>query len=125
MFARNVSIRLKPNTLPEFIETFEKYVLPLLRQQPGFRDEITLAAEGGTHVTALSIWDSKEQADKCDRSAYYLNKLGKVLDGTPKVRVSTVINSTFHNMLWPQRPGTAAGESHESRTSPINVGTSF
>ena len=98
MFARSVSIRLNPHTLADFGETFEKYVLPLLRQQTGFRDVITLAAEGGTHVTAISIWDSKEQADRCDRCAYYLNKLEKVLDGTPKVRVSAVINSTFHHI---------------------------
>jgi len=41
MFARNVSIRLKSNILREFQQTFEKEVLPLLRKQPGFRDEIT------------------------------------------------------------------------------------
>lgn len=111
MFARNVSIRLKPNALPEFVETYEKYVLPLLRQQPGFRNEITLAAEGGAHVTALSIWDSKEQAEKGDRCAYYLNKLEKVLDGTPKVRVSTVLNFTLDNLLRSQRPELPAGES--------------
>jgi hypothetical protein len=42
MFARNVSLRLKPNTLPMFTKTFEKHVLPLLQKQPGFQDEIVL-----------------------------------------------------------------------------------
>jgi hypothetical protein len=42
MFARNVSLRLKPNTLPMFTKTFEEHVLPLLQKQPGFQDEIVL-----------------------------------------------------------------------------------
>ena len=37
MFSRNVSIRLKPNTLHNFKQTFEKEVIPMLLKQPGFR----------------------------------------------------------------------------------------
>ena len=33
MYARNVSISLKPNTAPEFTQTFEKDILPMLRKQ--------------------------------------------------------------------------------------------
>jgi len=100
MFARNVSIRLKPNTLTEFTQTFEKHVLPILRKQPGFRDEISFAFEGDTEVIAISLWDSKKQAETYNTTAYpqVLKSLDKVLDGTPKVRVSTVINSTFHKI---------------------------
>lgn len=32
MFARNVSIKLKPNTLNDRKQTFEKEVLPILRE---------------------------------------------------------------------------------------------
>ena len=53
MFARNVSLRLKPDTLPMFAKTFEEHVLPLLQKQPGFQDEIVLEDEG-IHVTAIS-----------------------------------------------------------------------
>ena len=49
MFARNVSLRLKPNTLPMFTQTFEEHVLPLLQKQPGFQDEIVLENEGSRH----------------------------------------------------------------------------
>ena len=41
MYARNVSINLKPNSASEFTQTFEKDILPLLRKQNGFKDEIT------------------------------------------------------------------------------------
>lgn len=101
MIARNVSMRLKPNMLTEFTQTFEKHVLPLLRKQPGFRDEITFAFEGDTEVTAISLWDSKEQAELYNTTAYpqVLKSLETVLDGAPQVRLSTVINSTSHKIV--------------------------
>ena len=36
MFARHVSMQLKPNTRAEFAQTIENEILPLLRKQHGF-----------------------------------------------------------------------------------------
>jgi len=47
MFARNVSLHLKPNTLSEFTRIFDKEVIPMLRKQGGFRDEIHLLSREG------------------------------------------------------------------------------
>ena len=63
MYARHVAVRLKPNTLSDFTKTFETNVLPILRRQKGFQDEITFATPGGTDVVAISMWDTKENAD--------------------------------------------------------------
>jgi heme-degrading monooxygenase HmoA len=99
MFARNVSIRLKPNTLRDFNHTFETEVVPMLRKQNGFRDEIALSGDD-TYVTAISLWDTKEQAEAYDKNAYptVLKTLDRFLDGAPKVRPSSVINSTTHKI---------------------------
>ena len=99
MFARNVSMRLKPNTLPMFTKTLEDQVLPMLRKQAGFQDAIVLENEG-THVTAISLWDSREHADAYDKSTFpqVLKSLEHVLDGQPKVRVVTVVHSTSHQL---------------------------
>jgi len=43
MFAGKVSMHLKGG-VPEFTQTLEREVLPLLRKQEGFRDEITFVA---------------------------------------------------------------------------------
>ena len=40
MFARNVSFRLKSNTHSDYTRTLENDVLPLLRKQKGFKDEL-------------------------------------------------------------------------------------
>ena len=99
MFARNVSLRLKPNTRSEFTRIFDKEVIPMLRKQSGFRDEIIFALPGGLNVVAISLWDTKDYAEAYNTAGYpeLLKILDKVLDGTPRVQVSDVISSTIHN----------------------------
>jgi hypothetical protein len=98
MFARNVSIRLKPNMLSDYTRTFEKEILPLLRKQKGFKDEITFANVGGVDVTAISLWENKIDAEAYNTNTYpqVLKTLEKFIEGTPKVQTSDVVNSTFH-----------------------------
>ena len=100
MFARNVSIHLKSNMLSDYTRTFEKEVLPLLRKQNGFKDEITFASSGGTDVTAISLWDNKANAEAYNTKAYpeVLKTLAKFIEGTPKVQTGEVVNSTFHKI---------------------------
>ena len=103
MFVRNVSINLKPNTLTEFTRTMEKEIIPLLRKQKGFRDEITFAIPGGREVLAISLWDEKENAEAYNTSAYpkVLSTLNNVLEGTPQVKVLEVNSSTCHKIAVP------------------------
>jgi hypothetical protein len=100
MFARSVSIPLKPNSVGEFTRLIEKEAIPLLRKQKGFRDEMTFVILGGADAVGISLWDQKENADAYGRDAYpgLLKALGKVLEGTPQVRTYDVCNSTFHKI---------------------------
>ena len=100
MFARHVSMRLKPNTLAEFTRTLENEVIPLLQKQRGFRDEIVLVVPGGTEAVGISLWDQKENADAYSRETYpeVQKLLAKVIEGTPRVQTYEVSNSTFHRI---------------------------
>ena len=100
MFARNVSIHLKSNMLSDYTRTFEKEVLPLLRKQNGFKDEITFASSGGTELTAISLWDNKANAEAYNTKAYpeVLKTLARFIEGTPKVQTGDIVNSTFHKI---------------------------
>jgi hypothetical protein len=100
MFARNVSIHLKSNTLSDYTRTFEKDVLPLLRKQKGFKDEITFAGPGGVDVTAISLWENKIDAEAYNTNTYpqVLKTMAGFIEGTPKVETSDVVNSTFHKI---------------------------
>jgi heme-degrading monooxygenase HmoA len=91
-------MHLKPNTRAEFTQTLEKEIIPLLRKQKGFQDEIAfVAAETGTLIVAISLWDTKEDAQAYQRAVYpeVLKTLSKVVEGTPEVRDLEVTNSTF------------------------------
>ena len=103
MFARNVSIHLKSNTLSDYTRTFEKDVLPLLRKQKGFKDEITFAGPGGVDVTAISLWENKTDAEAYNTITYpqVLKTMAGFIEGTPKVETSDVVNSTFHKIAVP------------------------
>lgn len=100
MFTRIVSMRLRPNTAADFSQTIEKKILPILRKQKGFRDELTLIGPGNTEALAISVWDSREQADSYNSTSYpeVLRELNKLLDGTPHVQTYEVSNSTVHHI---------------------------
>ena len=100
MFARHVSMHLKANSVAEFTRLIENESLPTLRKQKGFQDEITLVVPGGAEAVAISLWDKKENAEAYGRDSYpgVLKALGKVVEGTPQVRVYEVCNSTFHKI---------------------------
>jgi hypothetical protein len=100
MFSRHVSIHLKSNTLSDYTRTFENDVLPLLRKQKGFKDEITFAGTGGVDVTAISLWENKTDAEAYNSNAYpqVLKTMARFIEGTPKVQTSDVVTSTLHKL---------------------------
>jgi hypothetical protein len=100
MFARNVSVHLKSNMLSDYTRTFENEILPLLRKQKGFKDEITLSNPGSPDVTAISLWESKANAETYNTDTYpeVLRKFARMMDGTPKVQTFEAVISTFHNV---------------------------
>ncbi len=100
MFARTVRMQLKPNSVPEFTLTVEKEIIPLLRKQQGFKDEITFVPSDGKEAIAISLWEQKENAEAYSRGAYpeVLKAMAKVVEGTPQVQTSEVSNSTWHKI---------------------------
>jgi hypothetical protein len=101
MFARTVALQLKPNSVAEFTRTIEKDIIPLLRKQPGFQDEIAFVVPGATAALSVSLWDHKEQAEAYHRGTYpaVLKALANVVEGTPQVHTYEVSNSTFHKIV--------------------------
>ena len=100
MFARRVSMQLKPNSVAEFTQRLDKEVIPMLRKQKGFLDEITFVAPGGIEAFGISLWETTENAEAYNRGSYpeVLKTLARVVEGTPKVETYDVSNSTFHKV---------------------------
>jgi hypothetical protein len=100
MFARKVYMHLKPNSVAEFTKTLEKGVLPLLRKQKGFQDELTFVGQSGTDAFGISLWDRAEDAEAYNRGTYpeVTKILAGVVEGAPRVETFDVANSTFHKI---------------------------
>src|ERR1700719_5334708 len=101
MFARNISFQLKSNMLSDYTRTFENEILPLLRKQKGFKEEITLSNPGSPDAISISLWKNKASADAYSTSLYpeVLRTFARMIDGTPKVQTFEAVTSTFHNVL--------------------------
>jgi heme-degrading monooxygenase HmoA len=93
-------MRLKANSAPEFTRTLEKEIIPLLRKQKGFQDEISFVSPERNEAVAISFWDKKESAETYNREKYpeILKTLSKVVEGTPRLETYEVANSTSHEI---------------------------
>jgi hypothetical protein len=100
MFARNVSFHLKSNTLSDYTRTLENEILPLLRKQKGFKDEITLSNPGSQDAISISLWENKANAEAYNTNTYpeVLKAFARFIDGTPKIQPFEAVTSTFHNV---------------------------
>jgi len=100
MFARRVYMHLKPNSVAEFTQRLEKDILPLLRKQKGFQDEIVFVGQRGAEAFAISLWDKPENAEAYNRGTYpQVEKiLATVVEGGPQVETYEVACSTFHKI---------------------------
>jgi heme-degrading monooxygenase HmoA len=101
MFARNVSFFLKSNSHADYARTFENEILPLLRKQKGFKEQITLSNPNSQETVSISLWENKANADAYNTNTYpeVLRTFGKLIDGMPKVQTFDTVVSTSHNVL--------------------------
>ena len=104
MFTRHVIMQLKPDSAAEFTRTVEETILPMMRKQNGFRDEITFISIDDSEAIANSFWETKADAENYDMVGYpqVLKALSNVVEGTPRVGTAVVSNSTFHKIAAPQ-----------------------
>jgi hypothetical protein len=100
MFARKVSVHLKANSVPQFIDRFENEILPVLRQQKGFQDEVAFVTPSGSEAFVVSLWDRPENAEAYGRAAYadVVKILATVIDGSAQVEVFNVVSTTIHKI---------------------------
>ena len=102
MFARLVTLQVKPNLVNEFPVTFEKEILPLLRKQKGFLDELLLVTSEKREVVAISLWETKEYAETYNRELYpQIEKIvARFIEGIPTVKKYEAEYSTFHKIAF-------------------------
>ena len=97
MYTRNVRIKLRAESMQEFRRVLAQQIIPLLRKQKGFQDEITFVTSKRNEAVAISFWDSQENADAYNHVAYLdvLRALSNVIESIPIVETFEVIDSTL------------------------------
>ena len=101
MFAHKLSMYLKNDGALAFKHKIEADIIPLLRKQEGFLEEITFLYLNGREVHAFSLWETAEHAEAYNRGAYpeVVRMLASVIEGRPLVRTYEVLNSTIRNAV--------------------------
>ena len=56
--------------MPEFTRLLEEEIIPLLRKQKGFQDEISFLAPERNEAVAISFWDKQDNAEAYNHAAY-------------------------------------------------------
>ena len=92
-YARDVHFQIKSGKETELNNLFEKEVLPVLRKQNGFQEEVTLVNPKGAQF--ISLWDNRKNAETYATATYpqVLAKLTPFIDGTPKVETYETASS--------------------------------
>ena len=94
-FARNVQFQIKNGKEKEFATLVENEVIPTLRKQPGFEQELTLVNKEGS--LGISIWGDRKSAEAYQASTYpaILAKLNHLIERAPKVDMYEVTATTL------------------------------
>ena len=101
MFTRVVEVRLSKDKVSQFSSVLNEKVLPLLREQPGFVDEITLISNTEPErVMAISFWQSEADAQRYNEQQYprVREMINALSDSSMKVQTYNVENSTAHQI---------------------------
>jgi len=114
VFARKLYMYLKNDGALAFKGKIEGEIIPLLRMQRGFLDQITFLYLSGREVQAFSLWETAEHAEAYNRETYpqVIRILTSVIEGTPRIQTYEVLSSTMHK-TWaavsvglPRKPNT-------------------
>ncbi|MGB7730346.1 MAG: hypothetical protein WBL50_20120 [Candidatus Acidiferrum sp.] len=107
MFARLVTMQLRPSLANEFPVTFEKEIVPLLKKQEGFMDELLLISPQSREMVAISLWEKKSYAEIYNRELYpRVEKIvERFIEGVPIVQNFDEKFATFHEVAIPATVG--------------------
>jgi heme-degrading monooxygenase HmoA len=83
--ARSVRFDIATNKNDEFQTLFRNEILPTLKKQEGFKDELLLVKD--QHVLAISVWNNMDSAEKYETAVYPQldKKLRPVMSGNATV----------------------------------------
>lgn len=100
MYARLVKGHIKPEKFDLATQMLETDVIPILKKQKGFRDELSFFNRELKEGFAISFWDNKEDMIRYEREVYpeVRDKMAKTFEELPVVQNFEVGNSTWYHI---------------------------
>ena len=101
MFARVVECQSKAGRSEQMGNKLMNHVLPILQEQPGFVDFLTLSDKTNPErLMCISFWTSRQDAEEYHRQHYdtITDMLKPVLESPPTLETFTVNASTAHRI---------------------------
>jgi heme-degrading monooxygenase HmoA len=101
MFTRIVELTTKHGKNEQLSSTINDKVLPILKKQRGFVDEMVLVSDKEQNrVVALSFWNTRQDAEQYHRTEYpkVQEAIRPLLDAEPTIRTFEVHTSTTHKI---------------------------
>ncbi len=102
MFTRAVELSSKSGKSNELANTINEKVVPILKKQRGFVDEVILVSDAERdRVLALSFWNTREDAEQYHREQYpkIQDTLKPLLDVEPAIRTFEVHTSMGYKIV--------------------------
>jgi quinol monooxygenase YgiN len=101
MFTRIVELIPKSGNQKELTSVVNDKVVPILKKQTGFVDEIVLVSDTEPErVVSLSFWKRSEDAEQYHQKEYAAirDMVRPLLDADPVIRTFNVSSSTTHKI---------------------------
>lgn len=86
MYARAVNVQLKSGKVDEAVNIVKDAIVPVLKQQKGFKGQLFLTQSDTGKAISINMWDTEADLTVFETSALYreiMGKLAAVLAGPP------------------------------------------
>ena len=101
MFTRVVELTSKSGKSKELANIINEKVVPILKKQRGFVDEMVLVTDGEPNrILSISFWNTREDAEQYHREQFpkIHDSVRHLLETEPGVRTFDVHTSTTHRI---------------------------
>lgn len=78
MYARVVTIQMKPGSMDEGASIYENSIVPAMQEQPGFKGTTLLANEETNTALSISSWETEADMQAGEASGYLQAQFAKV-----------------------------------------------
>ncbi|HJT55376.1 MAG TPA: antibiotic biosynthesis monooxygenase [Ktedonobacteraceae bacterium] len=78
MYARVTTFELNPGKIDEALEVARTDLVPVMKQQPGFKAVLTLVDREAAKAISVSLWETEDDLKAGESSGYYQQQVSRL-----------------------------------------------